>query len=417
MASVPWPASESTANVALAMPPTRLLLRGDDEPFDNMLFVLPPATLRVPVTHFGTAPPDDPKQSLFFLRRALPSTTALAVDLDPIAPDAPVAVEPLKQAAFHVVTGPVSEPQADALHERLIAGQTVVLALTGLEVAPTLARLAGLAASALAVEEATPPNYAMWAKIDFQHPLFAPFADPRFSDFTKIRFWKYRRLAPETLPDSRVLVEFDSGAPALLEAPVGQGRLLVFTAGWQPADSQLALSSKFPPLLASLLEWTGAGLTPPLQFLVGEPVSAARLGLSPAASPATASVTLPNQTTHTLTAEAPTFTATEEPGVYQFTVGSTTRPFVINLDPAESRTTPLPADELERLGVPLVKTSTHREPARAASPELATALEAESRQKLWRWLLVVALGVLLLETWLAGRTARRVAATSTVSVS
>jgi hypothetical protein len=33
--------------------------------------------------------------------------------------------------------------------------------------------------------------------------------------------------------------------------------------------------------------------------------------------------------------------------------------------------------------------------------------ELENRQKLWRTLLLAALTVLLLETWLAGRTARR----------
>ncbi len=36
--------------------------------------------------------------------------------------------------------------------------------------------------------------------------------------------------------------------------------------------------------------------------------------------------------------------------------------------------------------------------------------ELESRQKLWRWLILVTLGVLLLETWLAGRAARRAVA-------
>jgi hypothetical protein len=34
------------------------------------------------------------------------------------------------------------------------------------------------------------------------------------------------------------------------------------------------------------------------------------------------------------------------------------------------------------------------------------ALELESSQKLWRWVVVAALGVLILETWLAGRLAR-----------
>ena len=30
-------------------------------------------------------------------------------------------------------------------------------------------------------------------------------------------------------------------------------------------------------------------------------------------------------------------------------------------------------------------------------------LELENRQKLWRWLILAAIGILILETWLAGR--------------
>jgi hypothetical protein len=33
-------------------------------------------------------------------------------------------------------------------------------------------------------------------------------------------------------------------------------------------------------------------------------------------------------------------------------------------------------------------------------------LELESKQKLWKWLIVAATGMLIMETWLAGRTDR-----------
>jgi hypothetical protein len=39
------------------------------------------------------------------------------------------------------------------------------------------------------------------------------------------------------------------------------------------------------------------------------------------------------------------------------------------------------------------------------------ATELENRQKLWRWLLIIALVVLVTETWLAGWLGRRPAAT------
>src|SRR2546422_9429177 len=33
----------------------------------------------------------------------------------------------------------------------------------------------------------------------------SPFADPRFSDFTKIHFWKHRQLQTDRLPGARIL--------------------------------------------------------------------------------------------------------------------------------------------------------------------------------------------------------------------
>jgi hypothetical protein len=73
---------------------------------------------------------------------------------------------------------------------------------------------------------------------------------------------------PTSLGAARVLARFDRGAPAVLEVTVGQGRLYVLTAGWTPADSQLALSSKFVPLLWSLLEIAGARADAPAQLSV-----------------------------------------------------------------------------------------------------------------------------------------------------
>jgi anti-sigma-K factor RskA len=103
------------------------------------------------------------------------------------------------------------------------------------------------------------------------------------------------------------------------------------------------------------------------------------------------------------------FSQTMTPGIY--TMASTQPPkrFAVNLDAAESRTAPLPADELERYGAPIARAATAG-PAianEAASKIRLQNAELENRQKLWRWFLVATLAVLLFETWLAGRTARR----------
>ncbi len=56
---------------------------------------------------------------------------------------------------------------------------------------PTLAALTGW--PDIQIAEAS-GDYALLGQIDFTHPLFAPFADPRFSDFSHIHFWKHRRV-------------------------------------------------------------------------------------------------------------------------------------------------------------------------------------------------------------------------------
>jgi len=256
----------------------------------------------------------------------------------------------------------------------------------------------------------------MLAEMDFRHPLFAPFADPRFSDFTKIHFWKYRRVDASAIPNARVVAKFDTGDPAILEIPIGRGRVLVLTCGWHPDDSQLALSTKFVPFLYSLLEESGGTAPAPAQFHVGDVV---RLPSDAGAPKSALTVRAPDGSELSLASGETNFTKTFMPGVYtlshpmgegrgegNFRASQSQKSarFAVNLDDRESRTAPLPGDELERLGVPLAQ-----QPTVASQSARQTRLqnsELEARQKLWRWFIVATLAVLLLETWLAGRTAR-----------
>ena len=82
----------------------------------------------------------------------------------------------------------------------------------------------------------------------------------------------------------------------------------------------------------------------------------------------------------------------------------------MNLDPSESRTAPLSPEELEQAGVP-VSRAAGAPPPETERRTLLQGVEAESRQKLWRWLIAAALAVLLIETVLAGRALRRAGAT------
>jgi hypothetical protein len=244
---------------------------------------------------------------------------------------------------------------------------------------------------AIPISEATIKDYALLGEIDFQHPFFAPFSDPRFSDFTKIHFWKHRRLDPAALGGARVIAKFDRGDPAVLQIPLGRGSVVVLASTWRPTDSQLALSSKFVPLLHAILEQSTSIPVSKAQYFVGDviPLTVAT-GLS---------VKKPDGTEIAIAADPPSIEP-EQPGIYTVSPGN--QRFVVNLSPEESRLTPLPLDRFNALGVPLE--SPVLDPAVAAQrAATAQAVELEGRQKVWRWLIAGALGILLLETLIAGK--------------
>jgi hypothetical protein len=390
-------------NVPASMKPDRIVLQGDEEDFDNTVYVIPPEQSRMSVLYLGAESEKDPHQPLYFLQRGFQDTRRTAVRI--------VQSTTNKIWSLAVLTEAISDVLAKSVHDEITTGKVALVVMKDEHVAPTLSQLLGV--ERINVHEAQVRNYAMLADIDFRHPLFAPFADPRFSDFTKIHFWKYRKLETNGLPNARVLAKFDTGDPALLEVPVGKGKLFLLTSGWQPEDSQLALSTKFVPLLYAFLEQSGSVSPPPVQFYVGD---SAPLGPNETGSV----VHTPDGSELRLRSDEAIFSQTMTPGIY--TLGTANRSadisvrsnsesplgrrFAVNLDASESRTAPMPLDELERLGAPVL----HQPTVASREAERKVRLrntELEERQKLWRWFLLGTLGILLVETWLAGRTARR----------
>ena len=400
------PPNQSRIVQAPKLPPgitgERLVLTGDDDDFDNTVYILQPHAEQISVLFIGDDPEKDSTQPLYYLKRAFQQTRREDIAVKTSPNSAPFSPADLAGARLLIATDQLSENQIPGAQKFLADGGTIMFVMKNAAVADSIGRLAGV--DGLVADEAAVTNYAMFGQIDFTHPLFAPFADPRFSDFTKIHFWKYRRLDAGKLPDARVLARFDDGDAALVEIPRGNGRLLVLTSGWQPADSQLALSSKFVPLLYAILDLSGGIKAQPTQFHVGDDVNLADLTASSTAQPIT--VRKPDGTQTQLPSGETRFAQTGAPGIYTVTSAQPPVSFAVNLDPAESRTAPLPIDGLERLSVPLKPrqielTRQLDEKRRLHDTEL------ENRQKLWRWLTLAALVVLLCETGVAGWLARR----------
>ena len=377
---------------------TRVMVQGDEEDFDNSLFVVPSEATRLKVLYIGNESELDPKNPLFFLKRAFQETRREVVEVRARKPEEPISATDLQAAQLLVVHDSVPANLAAVLRQAAAEGKTVLLMARSQAAAQPLAGLLGV--SQLAVTDVKPANYAMLSEVDLRDPLFAVFADPRFSDFTRIHFWKYRRVDLAAVPEARVVARFDDGDPALWEVPLQKGRILVLGSSWAPEDSELALSTKFVPLLYSMLETSGAPIAATRAYLVGDVVPIA-------ADPSAAELKVvgPDRSEVTLSRGETNFSGTLLPGIYTVARAQRQERFAVNIDPAESRTAPMSADELARLGVPLKRPGPPTWVAAAKQVRLQNA-ELESRQKLWRWMLAGALLVLLLETWLAGRVHR-----------
>ena len=414
---------------------TSLILTGDDHDFDNKVFVAPPRTETKLVVYCGTDKADDPEGLRFYLEGVFAASRRYRVEM--VAWNEQAMKSPLTLTLSPEDGGEGAKPKAEDKHkaerpslvvlthleedagafvkEHLASGGAVLIAARSAESGTANLRQCGL--DDVSLTEAVVRRDAMLGEIDFEHPLFAPFAEAQFSDFTGIRFWKHRVLEVAgkkvtggrtedgqvgNLPHGgRTLSRFDDGAPAFVEFTVGKGRVWLMTAGWHPADSQLARSSKFPPLVYRMLEQASGAVSRPESVPVG---SAIPWPKSSGEAASRGTVRLPDGRAVTDLAINSAFAETGQPGLYVFEVEGRSDTVAVNLAADESRTAPLPIEQLESLGVRFGTAERPADVLRAKDRERQLQLvELEQTQKLWRWGLLAVIGLLLIETWLAGR--------------
>jgi len=376
---------------------TALTLQGDDHDFDNRWHVVSPQPESLTLLNLGTesadSPVPDPRSSLlYYLQRVPLSTNRRKVKTQTMSPDQLTEAPEPKNVPLVVVTEPCSANTAALLRKYVTAGGQLLYVLADQRTiegsADSLRSITNV--DGLKIAEAAVDDYVMLSRIDFRHPLFATMSDPQFNDFTKIRFWSHRTLTD--YPESwHVLARFDDGDPALVEQIVGTGKMWVLAAGWQPEASQLALSSKFIPLIFSLFDPSTGTQVDRNQFSIGDRV--------PWEPSSTAQITLPSGEEISYQRSSD-FQTLDWPGRYEIVDGESSRSIVVNLDSDESRTEAMGADELERYGIQLGSTLTTVE--ELSNQNRLRDSELESKQRLWQWLLFAALVMLGLETLLGG---------------
>lgn len=111
---------------------------------------------------------------------------------------------------------------------------------------------------------------------DFAHPIFEVFDGLEDASLFKANTLSHVLLDTEGQPGAKVVASYTGGVPALVEAPLGRGRVVMLTTTVDRDWSDMALRTSFPPLmqrvvgyLARALERAGGA-----GFVVGEDVRA-----------------------------------------------------------------------------------------------------------------------------------------------
>ena len=189
---------------------------------------------------------------------------------------------------------------------------------------------------------------AAFSATDLRHPIFEPFGG-LVANLGQVRFERSWQLKPEGWD---VIARFTDGAPALLERPEGQGRVVLFASDLDRRWNDFPLHPSFVPFAVETLRHVAGARDDAREYVVGRVPEGVRAA----------------------------------PGVYTLS----NRLVAVNVDPRESTTARVTEDEFRNL-VEVVSPSSE-------GPADLRAQQVESRQGYWRYALMLMLGVLMVES-------------------
>jgi hypothetical protein len=255
---------------------------------------------------------------------------------------------------------------------------------------------------------------ATLVSLEYAHPVFELFNQPRSGDFATARFFRYRALdvrGAARTDTTAILARFDDGGIALAERRVGAGRVLVWTSTLDNFWNDLALQPVFLPFVHQMARHAARFTEAKPWFTVGEALD---LGRQPAAAAGRAGWDADAD----LVAQAPSGERTQlggrtggrslalrEHGFYELrplgSAAGSGRAVAVNVDAGEADLSHMDPAELT------AAVSKQAGAAQAAAIADATPEETEQRQTLWWYLLAAAVILLAAETVMANRLSLR----------
>jgi hypothetical protein len=307
------------------------------------------------------------------------------------------SVDPTRIAEFSLVilndSGSIAPALADSLSKFVTAGGQLIIA-TGPRTEPSTfnSALQSLLPATLteSVQTKTGESVAI-SEVKFDHPIFEVFQQ---SGRLAAHVIGYFRSQP--VVNASVLARFEDGSPALIESRTGKGRVLLFTSSLGPSWNDLPLTPLYLPFVHQLVRYAGSREENPWYGL-GETFTVAKdvQGSPPA-------IDGPNGTRLTenrLTPDGDLLVTGREPGFYRLRYSVRPDFAAVDVDGAEGDFAKLDFSQF----VAGVTGGAGNAESNAVDRKLSNE-EVEGRQKVWWSLLLVALLLLLTESFLARRT-------------
>lgn len=263
------PKNASQVAFMLSLPSDRrmegwLQIGRDDLPIDNRRYFVwdPPqkekiflvsdkeSTERWPASWFIERAVPEGEESPWLLERIEPAALPERLINDETIPDLLILCD----------AGGITPEVADTISEYAREGGQVFLML-GPEANPEVLNehlfgSVGVRLAGVRHDEPRETRFDLMTWVDFEHPAFHPFQGARFNDFSQVRFYNFSVLETTEQKDGesgpRELARLEGGEgelPAMIEAPAGEGRLLVWSFSPDLRWTNLPKTIKFVPML------------------------------------------------------------------------------------------------------------------------------------------------------------------------
>jgi hypothetical protein len=263
----------------------------------------------------------------------------------------------------------------------------------------------------MAVESPGESGGLRFGPIDTSHPIFRVFAGESSALLGEPSFYRVFLVEPQAVAPEAViggvstLLSYSNGAPALLEMPCGKGRSMLFTSTLDRDWTNLPVKPMFLPLVQQICRYLTGNLVEmvPGEVMVGQEWEAPLSQEDASIEVLDPTGNLFRPVTKAYPSRAVIVSQTDYPGIYRLRKGSASggpalwAVFAVNVDPKES--------DLSRIDQAQLRASLGEERVGLGLCGPVSGAEGlVSGLRLWPVMLLAALGLMVLESFVVDRT-------------